>query len=70
MPDLQLDPVGVERLGRALNQGVTGSDLFVFNRMALAAVLGKVSKRACAEAERLVRRPFAGIRVQVNGVLD
>lgn len=58
MFELQLDPVGGEHFGKVLNRGVTGSDLFIFNRMTLAALLGRVSRLACAEAERLVRRPL------------
>lgn len=56
--ELQLDSVGVEHLGKVLNRAVKGSDLVIFNRMALAAVLGRVAKWVSAEAERLIRRPL------------
>lgn len=64
MFELQLDPVGGEHFGKVLNRGVTGSDLFIFNRMTLAALLGRVSRLACAEAERLVRGPLQESRCE------
>lgn len=42
--ELQLDSVRMKHLGKVLNRGVAGSDLFMFNRMPLAVLLGRVFK--------------------------